>query len=455
MSDHRFEELLSRLLDGDTTPEELFELAQLASDCPGRQQELQAQLEADDMLAQSEDNLRRSPLFLAAVQSRIGDDPFVNHVRSALSGSGKGSPAVRPGFRSSRWAAGLAAAVAVLVLTGLFLLRPEAESKIATITGLNGFLQWSGEGGHVQVGLEAGQSLGGGTLESLSADSWGTLEFRDGTTVTVYGRAALTISNGDQKDLHLREGNLSAGVTPQADGRPLLIHTPTAKLEVLGTKFDVVAEQASTILTVNEGHVRATRLADGSVSEVPAEHQVVASLNRQDAFRAIRRPDAVTAWQSKLPEGIVHGLWLPEMGGRVMGLRGTRLLQKDSRNKPIVFFLAAGAVSPEAPVALRLRAMIRVRGKTDTPPKLTIGITVHYPKGGFAGKYVAIRRAEHFAKRGGFFDLQLPVDEFAPNDVGFPASPVDLELRDWWCSTTSTDAGLSILEVELIPTNRE
>ena len=46
--------------------------------------------------------------------------------------------------------AGLAAlilAAAILLLAGAYFLAPRAESEIATITELNGALQWTGDGG--------------------------------------------------------------------------------------------------------------------------------------------------------------------------------------------------------------------------------------------------------------------------------------------------------------------
>ena len=63
--------------------------------------------------------------------------------------------------------------------------------------------------------LEIGTSLRGGTLESLSADSWVGLEFPDGSTVTISGQSVLTISEIDRKELRLGHGRLSASVAPQ------------------------------------------------------------------------------------------------------------------------------------------------------------------------------------------------------------------------------------------------
>ena len=237
-----------------------------------------------------------------------------------------------------KWLAALTAAI--LLLAGAYFLAPRAGSEIATITELNGALQWTGDGGRVVRDLEAGSLLDGGTLESLSADSWAVLMFHDGSTVTLSGRSTLTISEGKQKELHLREGNVSASVTPQRNGNPMLIHTPTAKLEVLGTRLDVEAEVSSTTLHVNEGQVRVTRLADGRVVEVGADQQVVASASRLTEFKAAPRPASVNSWQSSLPAGAGYGQWVPDRGDGEGSLRTAPMLL-NYQEEPITLYVAS------------------------------------------------------------------------------------------------------------------
>src|SRR4051812_30043394 len=79
------------------------------------------------------------------------------------------------------------------------------------------------------------------------------------------------------EELHLREGGPVREGGPPGEGQAMLIRMRTADLEVLGPRLDVEAEPGSTRLNVNEGRVRVTRLVDGSVAELPALHQVVAS----------------------------------------------------------------------------------------------------------------------------------------------------------------------------------
>ena len=344
------------------------------------------------------------------------------------------------------WAA--VAAVVALLIASLYVLRPGAPAQIATITEMNGALEWTGAGGRVVRAPEVGRPLGGGTLESLSADSWAVLTFRDSSTVTVSGRSVLTISEGRQKEVHLREGSISVGVTPQPHGQPMLIHTPTARLEVVGTQLNVDAGRTETILRVNEGRVRVTRLADGRVVEVPADHQVVVSASGRTEFKTGRQPESVRAWQSRLPSGVAYGEWMP--GGDVLC---TAPMLLDFQTKRVTVHLVAISVAHGAlsPVVLTSGSMFRIRGRIRAAAEVYVGLTAKHIKGGFAGKYVAARTLDVPPGAGESLELDVRLADFRPQEEEFPDSPVGLELVDVWCCTYGVDAGLGIASVELLP----
>ncbi|MHC4176481.1 MAG: ankyrin repeat domain-containing protein [Planctomycetota bacterium] len=339
-----------------------------------------------------------------------------------------------------------------MLITGVYLLRPDPQLQIATITKMNGALQWTGDGGRVVRDLQSGSSLRGGTLESLSADSWAVLTFRDGSTVTVSGQSMLTISEDQRKEMHLREGSVSASVARQPHGQPMLIHTPTARLEVLGTQLNVDAQRTSTTLRVNEGRVRVTRLADGSVAEVTADHQVVVSASRLADFKVRRRPDSVRSWQSSLPSGAIYGEWIPE-GGETNGNLRTAPILLNFQKEPITLHLAALSVSrgPAAAVVLTSGGIFRIRGQIETSGNIYFGLTTKHVKGGFAGKYVAARQFDLPQKTDQRLEIELHLEEFTPQEEEFADSPIGLELVDLWCFTYNVDAGLSIASVELLP----
>ena len=357
------------------------------------------------------------------------------------------------------WAA--VAAVVVVLIAGIYLLHPNPEPQIATVTEINGALQWTGDGGRVVRDLEVGSPLQGGTLESLFADSWAVLTFRDGSTVTVSGQSRLTISeqghSGDgQKEMHLREGSLSANVAQQPEGRPMLIHTPTAKLEVLGTQLNIDARRASTTLRVNEGQVRVTRLADGNVADVPADHQVVVSASPLADFKVSRRPESVGSWRSNLPSDAGYGDWISE-GADADGRLRTAPILLNFQKEPITLYLAGISVARDsgAAVVLPSGGKFRIRGRMEAPTDVYFGLTMKHVKGGFAGKYVATFRVGESSGGDGpnrdGLDIEMHLGEFRPQEKESAESPIGLEIVDWWCFTYNVDAGLSIDSVDLLP----
>ncbi len=453
MVEPAFDDLLNRLLDDELDPQQRAELVRMVKTNPHRQDELQSQLETAELIVQAEDDLRAGPLFLSALRSRIDEenaphDPFVRRVRTAVRSSS-------PRTRITRWGTAALLVAAVVVLGMAYSVtawrESRAEQPITRITALAGSLQWLGDGGRVVSNLEVGSWLGGGTLESRAADSWAELQFRDGSTITVSGRATLTISEGPQKRLYLGEGRLSASVAPQPPGRPMQVLTPTSRLEILGTQFNVDAELSSTVVMVNEGRVRVTRLADGRIVEVPAGHRVVAGASRDAELTVTSPPRSVDVWQSTLPNGIVYGTWNPE----TRSLRATPLLWHDCKKKqqpPLLLYVAALSVSRgESPlVELQPGATFRIRGRWQSPHDLVIGMTTQHLKGGFAGKYHVYRKAASFSKPGGEFTLDVPIEAFVPEEPNQRKSPAGLVLYDWWCLTINNDAGLSIVSVELV-----
>ena len=86
----------------------------------------------------------------------------------------------------------------------------------------------------------------------------------------------------------------------------MLIHTPVAVLEVIGTQFDVEAGPESTMLYVREGKVQVRRVGDGRTVDVPANHRVVATADSDMSlhFVAPKRTWAETpAWENIAASG--------------------------------------------------------------------------------------------------------------------------------------------------------
>ena len=152
MSDDRFEQLMSRLLDDELSVDELAELVNLIRDDTNRQHEVQLHLETAEMLAQSEDALRSSSLFIAALPSRIGESRFPLREQNVVFAERKGTMA--------RWALTVATAAVVLIASVYFLMTQSetvtSQPEIATITELNRSVKWIGDGGQVTHELGTG-----------------------------------------------------------------------------------------------------------------------------------------------------------------------------------------------------------------------------------------------------------------------------------------------------------
>ena len=342
--------------------------------------------------------------------------------------------------------AGVAAA---LVLTTWFLLRPPSNvvTNFAKITEVGGgSLRWTGDGGEVTDTLTKGMTVSGGTLESLSANSWVEIAFDDGSTMSLFGQSAMTISQSAEGSLiRLREGSLSADVVPVRE--PMRFLTPTAEAEVLGTQFTLRADSSSTRLIVYEGSVRATRLADGRSQDVPADHFVIAAADTAESFVALPREHYVDSWKSALPYGMGHGEWHPGQKGASGYLEAKPLLWKEYGRHMVLDLASMSATGKGQPTALLNEgAHIRMVGRVAEDCEVHFGLTTHRVGGGFAGKYIASRRLFGSEDR---FELDLPITSFHREYPCFPETLIGHEFVDWWALTINQEAGLEIISVEL------
>jgi len=352
-----------------------------------------------------------------------------------------------------RWAAAVAAAAGVL-LAAAYLHRPDADRLIAKVTGLSGSLQWTGAGGRVLDEIVVGKELPGGTIEGMTPGSWFELEFGDGSTVTLSGDSMLTFSDEGQKKLHLKRGGLLANVKPQPDGRPMLIRTRSAMLEVVGTRFEVEAGLAATTLSVSKGAVRIRRLSDDNAVVVRARQRVVAAAGRDMSPEPV--PESVSHWRSRLDLGPIGALgeWSPGSDEAPARLRAIPYTMSPGKT---IYAVGLGVSRGDShPVTLERGCRLRVRGRIDSASKTYFGVTVRQINGDFAGKFQAVRPARDLPG-GQDFEVILDPQQFvldpSLNDMKgrLPNDPFRLVVESIWCHTLYEAAGLEITEVELLP----
>ncbi|MDP7205718.1 MAG: FecR family protein, partial [Pirellulaceae bacterium] len=419
MNESRVDYLLSLFVDDMLSETESHELAALIEDQPEILDELQAQLEAADLVSQAENDHRSPPRFLEEFQRRL-DKPVMPEPRDDQPSLPVEPAQAERASRRIPSKAWLVAAGSLLLGLSLASFFPSSPRNIALIHRLQGSVSWTGNGGRIERNLETGQLLTGGTLETLSTESWIEIEFLDGTRLTLPGPSQLTIADHGQKELYLKKGKLSTTVVNQPAGQPLVINTATARIEVLGTQLNIEAEPVLTTLSVNEGKVRVTRLVDGRVTEVPAQHDLLTTVNRRDDHKPLRRRQPTGLWKSHLPDDIEYGEWQPTAFRDVaeQGVREKPYVYRydDGQGEKSVLLHAISLKVSEcgkSPVLIQPGSMLCIRGRKENETGVHFVINTQLPDGGWAGKFdvpVTAREGDYL------FEFKVPAESFFLSD---------------------------------------
>jgi hypothetical protein len=361
----------------------------------------------------------------------------------------------------------IAATTILLLGAGLYLQDRSVDARVAQAGGaanapvvhvktLGGPILWTGGGGRVTSDLVAGQQLAGGTVEGLAPGSWIELEFLDGTTVTIAGYSTLTYSDDGQKILRLKSGNVSAKVSPQPMGKPMLVHTLTSTIQVVGTQFELETDAESTLVNVNEGSVQVERLNDGRVVEVKANERVSATPGSRMEPQKI--PASVSNWTSRLESGPAGtmGKWVPQTNENPPALRTIPYVHTLPDGQRMALAAAAILVSTgeTAPVVLQQDSKLRFEGDLRKADWIVFGVTIQKPEGGFGGNFFALTQLAEVAvdnRRELILDLDQLILDPALKDrseemLGNPSEGV---IQAVWCSTDANAIGVEIHRIEL------
>ncbi len=456
-----WEELFERHLRGELDEAETERLAELLDSNPAARQDFVDYVRWDTEMSEALRESSQSPrdVDILTIDRTMTDGQWVS----------------KPAFLRLMLAA--AAVVIVALSAGLIyqLAYPEgglsesneiatqprfSDESIARITGLSGSLMWTGDRGRIVRELKIGTELAGGTIEGLAPDSWFELQFNDGSTVMISGASMLTFADLGQKELRLREGVFSANVVPQPAGKPMLIHTRSALLEVVGTQFDVEADLTSTVLNVSEGKVRLKRLSDGSEVDVPAKHQVVAEDDRDLTPELV--PDSVHSWRSQLHRGPGgYGKWLPATALRHASQKATPFVPSENPQATLYLLSIPVSRTDNSPVVVQPNSQFVVRGRLNEQARVYFGIGVRHLTGEFAGKFrgdLGDRQPVSAVDSDGNFEAVYRLDDFTldpcvrDREDELAGKPDGLVLNAIWAFThTGGPSGLEITEVELIP----
>ena len=148
--------------------------------------------------------------------------------------------------------------------------RSAAEPPVASLDDVAGVALVTGPGGDETRPAAGGAAVrSGDRVRVRGPGASASLAFADGTRLLLVGNTTVTLTHGAAKRLTLHGGTLAGTVAPQPSGAPMVLTTPEASVEVLGTRFAMAADARRTDVRVHEGRVRLTRTADGSAVEVP------------------------------------------------------------------------------------------------------------------------------------------------------------------------------------------
>jgi len=145
------------------------------------------------------------------------------------------------------------------------------------------------------------------TLQVSGEDAFAGVTFSDKTSVTLVRHAAATFGYDAGKHVTVHSGKLVANVSPQPEGHPMILTTSQVRVDVLGTRFAVAADDSKTDIAVQSGQVRVTR-ADGPESIVVDNGKRVQSGTSDEMILTKTQPTPNT-WSMSFELGVPEG-WL-------------------------------------------------------------------------------------------------------------------------------------------------
>jgi ferric-dicitrate binding protein FerR (iron transport regulator) len=126
-------------------------------------------------------------------------------------------------------------------------------------------------------------------IETLGAKSSALVRFADGTRLELGGDASIRGLWERQeergKGVFVARGTVTAEVSKQPAGASMVLTTPHAEADVLGTRLTLSVAVNITRLDVREGRVRFTRLPGGAAVEVLAGFHAVAGTGQEAELR--------------------------------------------------------------------------------------------------------------------------------------------------------------------------
>ena len=249
------------------------------------EEELLAELSGNDEFAAEALELFRQGRLMDTVFHMKRDDSFVGRVMSCVRYSeGKTSFVEKVSRKVERrtfrpvWAA-VAACLVIVAGTVAYNVRKSGDPAgviVARIRAANPGIE-IGRNGTVVVAAPALGLLAGDRLKTGKAQEVTFSYDGEETNIRVSPETEVGLGpSGKGKRLEVSVGRIEALVAPQPDGRPMVVTTPHAEAEVVGTWFRLAVNGKTTRLDVLDGVVRLMDRHAGSSVDVAAGSFAVA-----------------------------------------------------------------------------------------------------------------------------------------------------------------------------------
>jgi hypothetical protein len=161
-------------------------------------------------------------------------------------------------------------------LVGLGLRELQAKAVVATVVSADARVVVKRDG--VERPVAPGMRLQEGDVIAAPMDSTAVIDLPDASRAELGPESALALNRpGSSNALELRGGFLAVDAAHRAPGHPLVVVTPEARAEVLGTRFSMGASEDETHLRVSEGLVHFIRIGDGASVDVASGHRAEVS----------------------------------------------------------------------------------------------------------------------------------------------------------------------------------
>lgn len=246
------EELINAYLDDEMTPEEEQEFL--------------------DWLRQDSEHIRA---FARAMQQHIVTHDYLSEVAVEKEQSAIASKRTIGILQFRRFAIPLSVAAALAVIFGgaNYWTRLQTTAVITEVKGA-AVVARNGADLSAQIGMKIRPS----DRLSVAPASQMMLRYHDNSTITLAAdSSASLLQHATAKRLRMERGRMEAQVSAQYAGNPMIVYTPNAAAQAIGTRFALNCSSGRSELEVTGGSVRFMRLVDNrSVNVGSTSYAVVA-----------------------------------------------------------------------------------------------------------------------------------------------------------------------------------